>query len=196
MLFKQNHLEGIKAGDISLAFRKWKKPAVKTGSLIKTSVGLIKIKDISEINTSEITENNALQAGFLSLNELLKLLNSVTEGIIHKIHVGYYDEDPRIALRENIQLAKDDWQEIKNKLARLDQYSKQGNWTLEILTLIHQNPLLRAADIAKKTKWEKEWLKLNVRKLKNSGLTISHDVGYSISPLGEKYLEWLSQSDL
>lgn len=29
MLFKQKHLEGIKSGKISLAFREWEKPAVK-----------------------------------------------------------------------------------------------------------------------------------------------------------------------
>lgn len=43
MLFKQKHLHGIKAGDISLAFRKWKKPLVNKGMLLKTSVGQIEI---------------------------------------------------------------------------------------------------------------------------------------------------------
>ncbi|MEM7550324.1 MAG: hypothetical protein AAF363_11640 [Bacteroidota bacterium] len=36
---------------------------------------------------------------------------------------------------------------------------------------------------------EKEWLKLNIRKLKNLGLTISHNPRYEISPLGIAYIE-------
>ncbi|WP_294276703.1 hypothetical protein [uncultured Chryseobacterium sp.] len=44
------------------------------------------------------------------------------------------------------------------------------------------------------TGFEKEWLKLNIRKLKNMGLTISHTVGYEISPLGSEYLKKLTES--
>lgn len=194
MLFKEKHLQGIRSGEISLAFRKWKKPAVKTGSLIKTSIGLVEIKAVSEIDASEITNKDAMNAGFISLEEMFQLLNKTEQGVIYKIDVHYFDEDPRIALRENINPENVELKEITSKLERLDRYSKQGKWTLEILKLIHQNPTLRATDLAQRTKWEKEWLKLNIRKLKNIGLTISHEVGYSISPLGEKYLEWLENN--
>lgn len=47
---------------------------------------------------------------------------------------------------------------------------------------------MKSADLAVITKKEKEWLKLNVRKLKGLGLTISHEPGYSLSPRGEVYL--------
>lgn len=191
MLFKEKHLQGIRSGEISLAFRKWKKTAVKTGSLIKTSIGLVEIKAVSEIDASEIKIGDAINAGFASLDELLQLLNKTEQGIIYKIYIDYFDKDPRIALRENINPENVELKEITSKLERFDRYSKQGNWTLEVLKLIHQNPTLRAAVLAQRTRWEKEWLKLNIRKLKNIGLTISHEVGYSISPLGEKYLEWL-----
>ena len=194
MLFKEKHLQGIRSGEISLAFRKWKKPAVKTGSFIKTSIGLVEIKEVSEINALEITNKDAMNAGFASLDELLQLLSKTEQGVIYKINVRYFDEDPRIALRENINPENVELKEITSKLERLDCYSKQGNWTLEILKLIHQNPTLRATDLAQRTKWEKEWLKLNIRKLKNIGLTISNEVCYSISPLGEKYLEWLENN--
>ena len=42
--------------------------------------------------------------------------------------------------------------------------------------------MLPAGDLAKKADAEKEWLKINVRKLKNLGLTISHQPGYELSP--------------
>ena len=55
MLFKQIHLTGIKSGEISLAFRKWKRPSVKKGSLLKTAVGQIEIVDIAKVKSENIT---------------------------------------------------------------------------------------------------------------------------------------------
>jgi hypothetical protein len=191
MLFKQGHLEGIRSGKIKLAFRKWKVAAVKGGSLVKTSVGLIQIVDITQINTDEITAADAKQAGFESLEKLLAQLNAVTEGRIFRIRVRYHGEDPRMALREQVTLTDDAFAVLKERLQRLDHHSKQGAWTRQLLELIRDNPRLRAADLAAKTGREKEWLKLNVRKLKNIGLTISHDPGYTLSPLGETFLRRL-----
>ncbi|ADG78730.1 putative protein OS=Tsukamurella paurometabola (strain ATCC 8368 / DSM / CCUG 35730 /CIP 100753 / JCM 10117 / KCTC 9821 / NBRC 16120 / NCIMB 702349/ NCTC 13040) OX=521096 GN=Tpau_2119 PE=4 SV=1 [Tsukamurella paurometabola] len=34
-------------------------------------------------------------------------------------------------------------------------------------------------------------MKADIRKLKGMGLTISHDVGYELSPRGAAYLAWL-----
>lgn len=44
------------------------------------------------------------------------------------------------------------------------------------------------------TGFEKEWLKLNIRKLKNLGLTISHNGGYELPLLGSEYLTKLSNT--
>jgi hypothetical protein len=60
MLFKQRHLEGIQAGTISLAFRKWQRHTVKKGSLIKTAVGQLEIIDILPVEENTITENDSL----------------------------------------------------------------------------------------------------------------------------------------
>ena len=38
---------------------------------------------------------------------------------------------------------------------------------------------------------EKDWLKIHIRKLKNLGFTISHEVGYSISVRGESLIKLL-----
>lgn len=43
MLFKEIHLLGIKSGKINLAFRQWKQATVKSGKLLKTSVGMVEI---------------------------------------------------------------------------------------------------------------------------------------------------------
>jgi hypothetical protein len=192
MLFKQATLEAIKAGTVSLAFRKWKRPAAKEGSLIKTAIGLVKIEKISLITPGQIKAIHAKEAGYKDLQELQAALDKIPEGDIYKIAIHYYAADPRIVLRQQAQLSEAAYVELKTRLERLDQYSKTGAWTLQILLAIQDNRMLKAADLALKTGREKDWLKLNIRKLKNLGLTISHDPGYELSPLGKAYLAALS----
>lgn len=189
MLFKQIHLKGIKEGTITLAFRKWKKPTVKKGSLLKTAIGQVEIEDIAEVKVTQLTKSDAVKAGFQNREELLEQLNSVEEGNVYKIKVRYHSEDPRIKLRQQTKFTQAEFEEIKNKLERLDAYSKQGSWTIEVLKLIRDNPEVKAATLALKIGQEKEWLKINIRKLKNLGLTIGHDPGYTLSPLGEAFLK-------
>ena len=47
---------------------------------------------------------------------------------------------------------------------------------------------MRAADLAASFGRETQPFKLDVRKLKNLGLTLSLEVGYRLSPRGEAYL--------
>src|SRR5687768_2967844 len=148
MLFKQTHLEGIKNGNISLAFRKWKKPSVKSGSVVKTGIGLVEISYVEIIKISQLSEKDAVSAGFQKKDDLLKLLHSVAEGDIYKIGVRFYSVDPRIKLRNQNNLSEDQLQLLKEKLDRLDKYSKEGNWTLDTLRSIEKFPLLRAEDLA------------------------------------------------
>jgi hypothetical protein len=188
MLFKQEHLNGIKAGTITLAYRKWKKLSINKGSSIKTSVGIIEIVDISETLLSAITDKDAESAGYANLKTLTDLLDAVPIGTIYKIEVRYQSADPRLALRKITKLNNDELLSLKYKINRLDQFSKQGDWTKLVLETIRQHPRLSAANLALITDKEKEWLKINIRKLKNLGLTISHEPGYTLSPLGEYYL--------
>ncbi len=191
MLFKEIHLKSIKSGEITLAFRKWHKASVKIGSLMHTSVGLIKISDIQVVNEIDITDQDAALAGYNDTLQLLKSFGPNNRGNIYKITVCYHSADPRIKLREQTDLSENQFNELKNKVDKLNRFSKQGNWTNKILLAIKDNPNLHAIGIAKLTGFEKEWLKLNIRKLKNLGLTISQPVGYEISPLGNEYLNRL-----
>ncbi len=196
MLFKQIHLHQIKAGNISLAFRKWKKPLVNKGTLVKTSVGQIEILDISEVYQENISHKEAKSAGYKGLSDLTGVLNAIEEGSIYKIWVKYHSADPQIILREQTKLSDEEFNQIKLKLERLDRYSKQGKWILNILQAIRDNPKLRAQDLAAKTGKQKDWLKPNIRKLKYLGLTVSHEVGYTISPRGMIILDKLTKENI
>jgi hypothetical protein len=192
MIFKLPHLEGIKAGKITLAFRKWKKLSVRKGSRIKTQVAVVEILDIEPVVPEQITHSDAVKAGFDNVENLLTNLKSVDEGTVYRIGVRFYSEDPRIELRARTEITDKDIDILKKKLVRLDQYSREGAWTLAVLKLIKNNPKVRAADLAAMMQQEKDFLKINIRKLKNLGLTISHEVGYTLSPLGELMIRKLS----
>ena len=75
--------------------------------------------------------------------------------------------------------------EIDRRLQRLDSISKHGPWTQETLDLIAANPGVRAEDLAASVGREKMPFKLDVRKLKEMGLTESLLTGYRLSPRGE-----------
>jgi hypothetical protein len=57
-----------------------------------------------------------------------------------------------------------------------------------VLRAIAARPATRAADLAASFGRETQPFKLDVRKLKNLGLTLSLEVGYRLSPRGEAYL--------
>ncbi len=195
MLFKQIHLQGILEGNVSLAFRVWEKPSVKKESLIKTPIGVIRILNVEAIEKEQITSIQAKKAGYSSKEDLLKTLKPFrkdSDGIIYKIEVQYHSEDPRIQLRED-NLTNEKFSEIIARLDRLDSANKQGPWTRKILSVIAKYPYKKAAELSQRTGLEKEWLKLNIRKLKNLGLTISHTVGYELSPLGKQFFHRWNQ---
>ncbi len=101
--------------------------------------------------------------------------------------------DPRVALRESVP---DELQlrEIERRLARLDRASRHGPWTQAVLRTIHDQPEVRAADLAPQFGRERLAFKLDVRKLKELGLTESLPRGYRLSPRGLATLEWLAGS--
>ena len=191
MLFKQKDLEGIKSGNISLAFRKWKKLSVYAGSFVDTSIGILKVGAVKVISLEEITDDEAQSAGFKNAVSLVQLLEQQKDGLIYKIEISFHSENPEIESQEEAEMDKEEFETIKLALDNLDKFSKIGKWTVKTLQVIRENPKMKAADLAVKARKEKEWLKLNIRKLKALGLTISHEPGYTLSAKGEEYLKLL-----
>jgi hypothetical protein len=191
MIFKLNQLRGIKSGKIVHAFRRWEKPNVKKGSTMKTAVGVIRVTDIEPVKENSITKYDATMAGYESVDLLLKDLNKGTIGTIFRVKLKYHSEDPRLVLREKTDLTDGEYQQVKTKLERLDK--TRGPWVMKVMKLIKQYPERRAAELAEIMQMDKLDFKVNVRKLKNLGLTISHEIGYSLSPLGEIIMERLQR---
>ncbi len=193
MLLKKSELEAIASGRVSVVFRRWRRPSVKTGGSLRTAIGLLAIDRVIEVRRSDLSENDAANAGYSSLLKLLEALDAHDSGSLYRIEVRFVGADPRIRLRENDALSKAELLEIHDKLESFDSASRLGDWTLKVLGAIRRYPCVAAAELSKHTGFEKVWLKRNIRRLKDLGLTISHEIGYELSPRGKVVVEYLEK---
>jgi hypothetical protein len=187
MLFKAKILDRIHTGDITLAFRRWRRPSVKTNGTLNTRIGVLAIGGVSQTTEDEITQADAAAAGYADRLALLTDLKS-GKGDLYRITLSYGGEDPRISLRENDSLTNAEFEELRARLERFDASSRKGEWTHQFLDVIRDHPELVSGELARMTGHEQKWLKANVRKLKNLGLTISLEVGYRLSARGAAFL--------
>src|SRR5690606_10945264 len=102
MLIRQEVLDGVRAGTISLAFRRWRRPTVRTGGTLLTGAGQLSIGSVAPITASDITEADAKLAGYPDRAALLADLDSRPEGEIYRIELLGLRPDPRVALRETL----------------------------------------------------------------------------------------------
>jgi hypothetical protein len=189
MLFDRRFWNGIADGSITLAFRIWKRPTVKTGGNLRSPAGYLAIDFVEPISVDSITTADAKRAGFASRAELFEMLDAGREGTLYRIAFRLAGPDPRTALQASAQLPDDAFHALQRRLDNLDRRSPTGPWTLRILQLIAERPETRSAFLARELNVEKGWLKPNVRKLKNLGLTESLEIGYRISVRGAAYLK-------
>jgi hypothetical protein len=186
MLFRQDDLQRIAAGEVTVAFRRWRRPTVKAGGALHTRVGVLAIESVDEVEPEQITDADARRAGRPDRAAVLASLRA--EGRLYRIGVHLAGPDPRIALRERTDLGAAERAELDRRLGRLDTASRHGPWTARVLGLIAERPATRAADLAAELGREKAPFKADVRKLKGLGLTESLEKGYRLSPRGRAYL--------
>ncbi len=188
MLLTREELAGIRDGAVSTVFRRWAEARVKPGTRLRTAVGIVAVDDVSVVEAASLRPDDATEAGFASIDDLLAHLRRFGERPIHRIRLRYAGADPRVGLRETIAGHREA-REIQRQLQKYDARSPKGPWTSQVLWLIRANPGVRAADLAQQVGTDRSRFKRNVRKLKELGLTESLDVGYRLSPRGLAYLE-------
>ena len=186
MLFKLETLRGISAGEVTLAFRRWRRPTVRAGGTLRTRAGVLAIESVEPIEEDAISDADARRAGATGRADLIARLRP--EGTLYRIEFRLAGPDPRIALRERADLDDDERSALDARLARLDAASRHGPWTAKVLDLIAQRPATRAPELAAELGRETAPFKADVRKLKELGLTESLERGYRLSPRGQAYL--------
>lgn len=195
MLFRREFLDGIAAGTVTVAFRRWEHPRVRAGSRQRTPIGVVEIDSVEVVDESRITDRDARRAGHRSRAELLAELARRPAGTVYRIRLHLAGPDPRLRLREQADLTGDDLAAVRRRLARMDETGRAGAWTGVVLRLIRDHPAVRAPDLAARLGWETLAFKRNVRKLKELGLTESLAVGYRLSPRGRTVLGHLDSRD-
>lgn len=188
MLFRTKDLEAIFAGQCTLAFRRWKKPTVKPGGTVRTQLGMVGIDSVEAIEPGSVTEADAVAAGYKDRAGVIAMFDA-QEGTCYRIRLHPAGPDPRDALRE----AEPDAAELKTLATKLQKLDKAAPapWTKQALDLIGKYPGVVSTTLAESAGMDRADFKLNIRKLKALGLTISLEVGYRLSPRGVALLTTL-----
>ena len=184
LLFQKRFHAGLVDGTVTLTFRSWVRAQVKPGGRYRCHpIGVLEADAIDVVRVRDITEAEAQASGFADRAELVGYLGKRPSDAVYRVRlhwVGDVDAKPE-AFQE---LGAGEVAEVVRRLERLDRASKTGAWTRQTLVLIGKHPHRRAGDLADLLGREKLEFKEDVRKLKRMGLTISHEVGYSLSPRG------------
>ncbi|MCC6619019.1 MAG: hypothetical protein IT341_08265 [Chloroflexi bacterium] len=180
-------LRGVADGTVDRAFRRWERPRVRPGGRQRTTVGVIGFTSVAVVERSDLTDADAHRAGHPSLERLLAFLDRCPDRPICRIGVELVGPDPRVALRDAVP-GEGEVADIARRLERLDRSSRHGPWTHAYLAAIGERPNTPAADLAASFGRRRQPFKLDVRKLKELGLTESLRPGYRLSPRGEAVL--------
>ncbi len=195
MQFESKYAAGIADGSIDLTFRRWKRPQVTAGNTYRTAAGRLVVESVRTVAASEISDQAARRAGYADARTLLDDLRGTVDLPIYRVEFRTAQgEDPRDLLAADTTMSRVERDVLTQKLARLDRASATGAWTLATLALIAGNEAVRAGDLAPQLEQELLAFKLNVRKLKNLGLTMSLGTGYRLSPRGRIYVDGVQAS--
>jgi hypothetical protein len=187
VLIARPMLERIVAGDVTVQFRRWGRPTVRTGGRLRTALGELSIDAVEPVTLSSITAADARAAGEATRAALVGALRR-RNGTVYRVSLHYAGSDPRIALREDDVLDDDAVRTITEKLDAIDARTRRGPWTRAVLGVIARSPGVVAVDLATELGRDRASFKADVRRLKELGLTESLEVGYRLSPRGRAFV--------
>jgi hypothetical protein len=189
VLFEKRFWPGLADGSITVTYRRWHRPRVIAGRSYRIAGLILDVSSLSEVDEASISDADAIAAGYPDAASLKADLRGEADRRLYRIEFTRSDRpDPRAELAADTTLDEPQLAEIDRRLDRLDRAGKYGPWTRQTLRLIADHPSRRAGDLAEMVGRERAPFKLDVRKLKNLGLTESLEVGYRLSPRGRAYL--------
>ena len=195
-MFQRRFWEPIQRGEVTVAFRRWKRHQVVAGRVYRSPAGRLAVDSVDIVEPDAITQDDARRAGFADADAVRRELRGDDGDAVFRIEFRHLDEpDPRTELAMDDVLDADAVRSITSRLDRLDRASRHGAWTRSHLELIERHPHIRAPDLAALMGRETQAFKTDVRKLKNLGLTLSFRPGYDLSPRGRAYLSAVRAQD-
>lgn len=188
MQFTKDAVPGIVDGTITVTFRGWTRAQAKVGGRYRTWGQLIEVDDVRFVDATDITDEEARLAGEASAAAVLARLGDGATRPIWRVQFRFIGQDDRIVRRNDAELDDGRRAAIQARLDRLDQAGKNGPWTTKTLRLIATYPGVVSTALARRLDYDRPAFKINVRKLKELGLTQSLEIGYRLSPLGEAFV--------
>jgi hypothetical protein len=193
MLFRREFHQGLRSGEITLSFRTWRTPHAKPGGRYRLGRGEeVEVLGVERVRVGALRDADARRAGFADRTQLLEFLRrgaraplgSATE--IFRVELRYAGRPP--GKRRPSRAASP--AELDSLVAHVDAMERRARepWAWRTLETIGRKPRVRAADLARALGRETLPWKVDVRKLKRLGLTLSHEVGYELTPLGRSVL--------
>jgi len=196
VLIEKRLHEPIRSGVVTVMFRRWRRCQVSAGNVYRTAAGRVVVDAVDVVAPSRITGADARAAGYRTIADVRADLRGDPADPVYRLRIRLAaDPDPRTELANDADLDATAVATVAARLARLDRASPIGAWTHRTLRLIEANPEVRAPDLAATEGRETAPFKIDVRKLKNLGLTLSFPVGYRLSPRGAAYLAAVSEVD-
>jgi hypothetical protein len=180
VLFKERFWAGLRDGSLTVAYRRWKRPSVKTGGNLVGPGGLLAIDSVEAIDDAQVDDEAARRAGYESRKELFANIRG--DGQLYRIRFHRIGDDPRVALRLRGELTPPERKAIDNMV-------KRNDWAVPYLRLIEESPGTVSTELAARAGVERLVFKQRVRRLKALGLTESLEVGYKVSPRGRTVLD-------
>ena len=165
-------LAGIVDGRIDLAFRRWEKPRVKAGGRQRTAIGVVGFEAVDAVPRSAVTARRA-PAGSATRSELLGFLDRRDRRPDLPYPAPGDRAGPRRAARPVSTPDAAALPSIERRLARLDRASPHGPWTTGRAARHRGQPERRAVGLAAEFGRPRLPFKVDVRKLKELGLTES-----------------------
>jgi hypothetical protein len=194
VLFKGTFKTLIRGGAVTMTFRAWKAAKVVVGNSYRLGPhDAVRVTAVDEVTLGSITAVQARRSGFADVDDLLEVLHKSAKSRLTSrskvFRVAFRHElqaDPRAERRADASPRA--LEEVEARLARMDRFSRHGPWTNAALQLIAEHPRVAASKLAPRMQRETRAFKADIRKLKELGLTVSHEAGYSLSPRGRALL--------
>lgn len=143
MLFAGSDRDGVAEGRITTAYRRWSEARVVEGRIYRTNAYRIEIESVREVNPDLIADNDAdvIAADRQNAKDVRRRLrgNDDWPTFLVKFHL-VEGPDPREELAASADFSPEELEDLKARLAKLDELSRHGAWTTDTLRLIQSKP--------------------------------------------------------
>ena len=177
-----------------MTFRAWDEARVVVGNRYRLGPDdVVVVTRLRRVALGKVTAADARRAGFEDRDELLAMVRRVAKKQLNARSTSTGSISVTSSRRIPARLAEPTpppppWTRSSSAWNASTPAAGAGPWTLATLRLIEAHPEVVASKLALRMERETRAFKADVRKLKELGLTVSHDVGYSLSPRGRAVL--------